>query len=71
MRDLMQALVGQRFDQLAVDELGFRLQNELKERMSAIRQSAGVDDDHITLVFEFGGRSTDIDHESNVLSQHV
>ncbi len=71
MRDLMQELVGQRFDQLAADEVGFRLQNELKERISAIRQTPGADSDHIKLIFEFGRPPADTEHESNVNSRYT
>jgi outer membrane protein assembly factor BamA len=71
MRDFAQELVGQPFDQLAADEVGFQLQTDLRERISAIRQSPGADSSHIKLVFEFGGPLRDPEHESNVNSRYT
>src|SRR5262245_57772135 len=63
LRDRMQELVGQRFDQLAADEVAFEIQNRLSERISAIRQLPGSDSEHIKVVFELGNINMDEDRD--------
>src|SRR5262245_51522062 len=71
MRELTRELVGQRFDQLTADEVAYQLQNSLNERISAIRQTPGTDNNHIKLIFEFGGMRLDFRHEPNVNSRYT
>jgi hypothetical protein len=71
LRDRMQELVGQRFDQLAADEVAFEIQNRLSERISAIRQLPGSDAEHIKVVFEVGNVNDDEDRDSNVNSRYI
>src|SRR5205814_1598225 len=56
-RDAMHALVGQRFDQLAADEVGFRIQKEASQRISTIRQLPGTMPDQVKLIFEFSNET--------------
>src|SRR5262245_34126028 len=63
LRDRMEELVGQRFDQLAADEVAFEIQNRLSERISAIRQLPGSDSEHIKVVFELGNINMDEDRD--------
>lgn len=71
LRARMQELVGQKFDQLAADEVAFAIQNLLSDRISAIRQLPGSDADHIRLVFEVGGARNNSEPESNVNSRYI
>jgi len=71
LRDAMQKLVGQRFDQLAADEVAFKIQNETSERISAIRQLPASVPGHIKLLFEFGNANLAPDRESNVNSRYT
>src|SRR5262249_37057285 len=71
LRERMQELVGQRFDQLKADEVAFDIQNRLSDRISAIRQLPGSDTDHIKVVFEIGNASVDEDRDSNVNSRYT
>jgi hypothetical protein len=77
LRDAMQALVGQRFDQLAADEVGFRIQTAVSQRISAIRQLPGNMPDQVKLLFEFGNlppqaeSEADSNRERNVNSRYT
>jgi len=72
LRERMQELVGQRFDQLAADEVAFEIQNAISERISAIRQFEGTQPGHIKVVFEFGVPRIDEDeHDRNVNSRYT
>src|SRR5271169_6422347 len=64
LRDAMQSLVGERFDQFAVDEVGFRIQKETSQRISAIRQLPGSTPDRVKLLFEFSNAAPENDHGS-------
>ena len=71
LRERMQELVGQRFDQLAADEVAFEIQNRLSERISAIRELPGSDAQHIRVVFEVGNVNVDEDRDSNINSRYI
>src|SRR5262245_20152205 len=47
LRDRIQELVGQKFDQLAADEVAFDIQNALSDRVRAIRQFPDSEPDRI------------------------
>jgi Omp85 superfamily domain len=72
IHDVMNTLVGQPFDQLAADEVGYKLQEELSLRIYAIRQVPGSDADHIKVVFDFvNERGFHVVWESNVNSRYT
>jgi len=71
LRELMQQLVGRPFDQLAADEVGFKIQNEVSERIFAIRQFPGSKPGQIKLVFQFGNSTGEPEPESNVNSRYT
>jgi hypothetical protein len=67
LRRAMQTLVGERFDQSAADEVGFQIQKQVGQRISAIRQIPGSTQDHVKLVFEFSNE----DWNTNVNSRYT
>jgi hypothetical protein len=71
LRDRMEELVGQRFDQLVADEVAFEIQNRLSERISAIRQFPGSQPDRIKLEFVVGPIGDDPEKDSNVNSRYT
>src|SRR5438105_4324075 len=64
LRAAMQALVGQRFDQIAADEVGFRIQTEISQRIYSIRQLPNSMPGRVKVLFEFGSGPVEGDRRS-------
>ncbi len=71
LRDRMKQLVGQRYDQAAVDQLAYEIQDRLTERIGAIRQTPGTPPDSIRIVFEIGTARTERGRDNNVNSRYI